>query len=70
MTKMRSKYSGSMPMPLSLDGEVPAALFAVRPRCATRAAFAAELDGVADQVLEELDELRRVRQHGRQGSVS
>ena len=69
--KIRSAYCGSKPMPLSRTRHAPArrASRAAPRRRARRPAAtsgAAELERVADQVLEQLPQLRRVGQHRRQ----
>ena len=63
MTKIRSAYSGSMPMPLSATAELAScSLVAARPTRAPAARLvAAELDRVADQVLEHEPQQRARR---------
>ena len=66
MTKIRSAYSGSMPMPLSekensQDGSSRRTVTTIRGGFS-----AAELQRVAEQVLEHGDQQRQLGQHQRQ----
>ncbi len=73
MTKMRSAYSSSTPIPLSVHGEAPEARRRARRRASTRGgSVAAELDRVGDQVLEHGGEqaARRPRRTGRSSATT
>ena len=60
-TKIFSASSGAMPIPLSVTLEQPLLILVFRLHGNLRRFLAAELDRVADQVLEELRQLGAVR---------
>ena len=66
ITKICSQYCCSMPMPLSRTANSQCVAVAAGRDVDLRRAIAAELDAVADQVLEQLDQLRLVALDGRQ----
>ena len=63
MTKIRSAYCGSMPIPLSRTANNQSSPCRSAATWTRGGSAAVELDGVADQVLEELHELRLVGHH-------